>query len=37
MVAPLLPQEVQRARCLNRLLDTFGPQQMTATAQAGGA
>jgi hypothetical protein len=37
IVAPLLPQEVQRARCLNRLLDASAPQQMTATAQASGA
>ena len=37
IVAPLLPHSLQRARCLSRLLDTFGPQRMTATAQAKGA
>jgi hypothetical protein len=37
IVAPLLPHELQRARCLSRSLDTSAPQRMTATAQASGA
>jgi hypothetical protein len=37
MVALLLPQELQRARCRSRSLDAFAPQQITATAQASGA
>jgi hypothetical protein len=35
IVAPLLPHELQRARC--RSLDTSAPQRMRATAQASGA
>jgi hypothetical protein len=37
MVAPLLPQVVQRARCRNRSLDSSAPQRITATAHANGA
>jgi len=37
MVAPFVPQLVQRARSRSLSLEAFGPQRMTATAQASGA
>jgi hypothetical protein len=37
MVAPLLPQAVQRARCRSTSLDVSRPHRMTATTHASGA
>jgi hypothetical protein len=37
IVAPLLPQPVQRAHCRSLSLDSFAPHRITATAQAKGA
>jgi hypothetical protein len=37
MVAPLLPQPVQRAHCRSLSLDSLAPQRITATAHANGA
>jgi deoxycytidylate deaminase len=37
MVAPLWPQQVQRACCRRTSLDASRPQRMTATARASGA
>jgi hypothetical protein len=37
MVAPLLPQAVQRAHCRSSSLEVSGPHRMTGTAHASGA